>query len=340
LVVIAIIGMLIALLLPAIQAAREAARRMTCSNNMKQLGLAVHNFHDTQGGIVPSQVGMYRASVFILIMPYIEQSGIYSVFAGLPNGLGTCLRNAGTANDDATDIWLAVLSEDTKNAMMTIPGYYCPTRRSPGGKNEAAWHSGPQHDYAVVVTGSNGQHGYRYPTGNWCYYQHANNQNEQYMQETQHGPIRAALLNRTVPQHVGNTYDYIYRDYRIRDDFSWWADGATNQIIMGEKHIPIRYLNVCASGNDTWDCSWLWINDADSWSIARAAVTDYPSIAPHPDAVVNPDKTYAIAFGSWHPGVTNFLLGDGSVHRTSVTIPGDLFHQLCVVNDGNVVSLP
>lgn len=81
LVVIAIIGILIALLLPAVQAAREAARRMTCSSNLKQLGLAMHNYHDSHKCFPPAFMvvdetgeinGGWAWAVFL--MPYIEQS--------------------------------------------------------------------------------------------------------------------------------------------------------------------------------------------------------------------------------------------------------------------------
>ncbi|MGL4943236.1 MAG: DUF1559 domain-containing protein [Thermoguttaceae bacterium] len=83
---IAIIGVLVALLLPAVQAAREAARRMQCSNNVKQLALSLHNFHDTQkrfprmSGDPNYNRGTYtviRAGFLPLLLPYMEQTAIY-----------------------------------------------------------------------------------------------------------------------------------------------------------------------------------------------------------------------------------------------------------------------
>jgi prepilin-type N-terminal cleavage/methylation domain-containing protein len=86
LVVIAIIGVLIALLLPAVQAAREAARRMQCSNKLKQIGIAVHNYHDTYNTLpcgrpvapVPSNPWIGRWGLFVWILPFIEQLAAYN----------------------------------------------------------------------------------------------------------------------------------------------------------------------------------------------------------------------------------------------------------------------
>ncbi|MBI2477956.1 MAG: DUF1559 domain-containing protein, partial [Planctomycetia bacterium] len=72
LVVIAIIGILVALLLPAVQAAREAARRMQCSNNLKQLTLAMHNYHDTYKSFPPAGITHNQLSWHVFILPFIE----------------------------------------------------------------------------------------------------------------------------------------------------------------------------------------------------------------------------------------------------------------------------
>jgi prepilin-type N-terminal cleavage/methylation domain-containing protein/prepilin-type processing-associated H-X9-DG protein len=90
LVVIAIIGVLIGLLLPAVQKVREAANRTTCANNLKQIGLALHNYHDANQAFpqaykalpssdptAPPTTGVYGAGAFVLILPYIEQDNVY-----------------------------------------------------------------------------------------------------------------------------------------------------------------------------------------------------------------------------------------------------------------------
>src|SRR5437764_2297550 len=91
LVVIAIIGVLVALLLPAVQTAREAARRMQCANNLKQIGLAFHNYESSFKVLPPETMcpgtGAHGPTAFVHILPQIEQSGIYHRLAAV--GFGT-----------------------------------------------------------------------------------------------------------------------------------------------------------------------------------------------------------------------------------------------------------
>ena len=106
LVVIAIIGVLIALLLPAVQSAREAARRAQCTNNLKQLGLAMHNYHDVIGSLPGVRVAG-AASPYVSILPFMEQANLANSYnvdlswdhvvnttvTGIPVGVFNCPSN-------------------------------------------------------------------------------------------------------------------------------------------------------------------------------------------------------------------------------------------------------
>ena len=80
LVVIAIIGVLISLLLPAVQAAREAARRMSCQNHLRQLGIALHNYHDTLRVFPPHQLTNPPRNWITLLLPYFEQNNVHALY--------------------------------------------------------------------------------------------------------------------------------------------------------------------------------------------------------------------------------------------------------------------
>lgn len=132
LVVIAIIGILIALLLPAVQAAREAARRSQCTNNLKQLGLALHNYHATHQVFPPSGIGhgcttdarsdplILNLNGLVLLFPYIEQMPIYSKW-DFKQAAGHCNRGGGTIAGDA------VTSGNGDLATQIVSSLLCPS---------------------------------------------------------------------------------------------------------------------------------------------------------------------------------------------------------------------
>ena len=96
LVVIAIIGVLVALLLPAVQAAREAARRSSCNNNLKQLAIAIHNYHDTYNMFPYGGAGTSGHGQHSRLLPYIEQKNVYDLInysVSVNNALNDVPRN-------------------------------------------------------------------------------------------------------------------------------------------------------------------------------------------------------------------------------------------------------
>ena len=107
LVVIAIIAILIALLLPAVQQAREAARRTQCKNNLKQLGIAMHNYHDTVN-VFPWGFDERETLWTAMILPQIEQANLYNTLIWQESGPGN---------------WDAVGSPNTKACSTIIQGF-------------------------------------------------------------------------------------------------------------------------------------------------------------------------------------------------------------------------
>lgn len=316
LVVIAIIGVLVALLLPAVQAAREAARRMQCTNNLKQMGLGVHNFHDTNNGLPMLVRHSGRSSMFVEIMPFLEQVNSYNLLNGA--NVGGTKTNLGVHMDTN---WNS-LNGDERKALGSIKYMSCPSRRVAGFKDADAGR-GPLADYAVVFVShdpdANGDFT-QAVSGWWNHYNACDSGHVGW----QKGAIQVAMVDCALGD------DDRARGARPRSGMERMKDGTSNTLLIGEKHVRGNEFGKCCGGGAN-DGSYLYQDN--SWREYMMARNIQLRIGKGPsDTAGNADQGFG--FGSYHPGVCHFLRGDGSVASVRNNISHNVLARLGHVSDG------
>ena len=328
LVVIAIIGILVALLLPAIQAAREAARRSQCSNNLKQIGLAIQNFHDSQKGLPPLLLGRRRPSFWAVLLPYMEQNNVWEQ-----------ISFTDTSADEIGDNYNSGSILTTEQAI--VPGYLCPSRRNTAAAlRKSGSMQGPLGDYAVVMwyadNGNLSYDGFDTSSRDGWWNIHGMNIDNRIA-----SAIRTAVRDDSAADPSITDAARRMKNWRPRDTFSRLVDGTSNVIMVGEKHATQSEMgqNCCgdkrADGNIYWwDGSWR------EYTVARQVRVDIP-LAPTGQFVpANDWSARSIAFGSWHPVAIQFVMGDGAVHAFSPDMNVGTFRDLAHCHDGRVANLP
>ncbi len=300
LVVIAIIAILIALLLPAVQQAREAARRSTCKNNMKQLGLALHNYHDTHGVFPPGQVAngdcasgnsnppatAMNMNGLVLLLPFLDQAPLYKTLnfnlAFDDHVQGSIPLSGGNATTNAARV----------NRVMTA--FNCPSDPGPIGSSTSTTYNLP---------GGSPIHRTNYDFS--TYRQH----------DICNYWVRRGASTRTMFEDGSKC--------RIRDI----TDGTTNTVMLAETR-----KSCCGNGNNA---SWAgrgWVQIGLSLRAAppNTTVRSGTEFAPRLG-----DWGWT---GSWHVGGCHIALADGSVRFVSENMNAVTRRYLEAIGDGNVIG--
>jgi prepilin-type N-terminal cleavage/methylation domain-containing protein len=314
LVVITIIGILIALLLPAVQAAREAARRMQCSNNLKQLSLGMHGFHDAQGALPSGGWGFEWAphpdrgagidqpgSWIYSILPFIEQPALHDLGAGVgPNTDNAVLQ---AANVQRISTPLKVLNCPTRRTAIAYPVAY------PGFFIGQPYLCGPLTVGARVDYAANGGE-------NWVSF------------DTGPSALDAATVSAFfLPRMavVKGCTGIMYSHNRFK--FTDITDGLSNTFMIGEKAIDPDFY---ATGQSYGDDQGPYVSD-DRDSCRTAATDCEPNcstanlLPPMQDA---PGYDNTFGFGSAHSGGLFFALCDGSVRFVNYSVTEMVYRHL------------
>jgi prepilin-type N-terminal cleavage/methylation domain-containing protein/prepilin-type processing-associated H-X9-DG protein len=300
LVVIAIIAVLIGLLLPAVQAAREAARRIQCVNNMKQLALGFHNYHDqnnkfitseswsgdsTFNSALPRKAWGWRVS----LLPFIEQAPLY-------NALNTnmCVWNA----------------QNTTVYDENINAYHCPSdpkvdlRVDTGAGNNSPLYNGDVYMHYASYAGN---------AGTWF------NEN----------PPGGATGQANVALGAANSNGVIYQGGRI--GINDITDGTSNTILLGEWPFGklVNYWN-------QWHW-WVGYNPGDATFTTAYVLNPRQSVNGECAGAAGVNTSYVEdgCAGSYHPGGANFAMCDGSVRFIKDTINTSPYGTNCTITNVN-----
>lgn len=323
LVVIAIIGILIALLLPAVQMAREAARRSSCTNNLKQLGLALHNHESTLKHFpaswlpfpVASGASVDGWSAQAQLLPFLEQEGLYdnmdfnsaysNSFVNTPNG-------------------------PLPVAQFQVPGYTCPSEVRPDVRNDSS--GNPIHapiNYAVNEgiwfvwnpTTRTGGEGAFYPTSKLRHSAFVDGtSNTLAVAEVKaYNPYYrdAAAPNPAMPTTPGAVCS-LGGDFKTETGHTEWVDGRVHQIGFTTLFTPNTKV-LCNTSIGQADVDWTNKREGKTGAgVTYAAVTSR----------------------SYHPTGVNVLLMDGSTHFVAETIDLSVWRAVSTRNGGEVANLP
>jgi prepilin-type N-terminal cleavage/methylation domain-containing protein len=212
LVVIAIIGILVALLLPAVQAAREAARRTQCTNNLKQIGLAVQTFHDTNKVMPAARWKDAYQTWFAAIMPNLEASNEYALW-------------------DFTKMYIDPVNKKARTVY--IPTYFCPSRRGSSGEGLMA---PPSVASIYSAQGSTGDY-----AGN-----HGKNVRGADAGTPPIIPDDFGVI--ATPQCFATSS---CKNFKSTVAFKNITDGTSKTFLVGEKHVPPTQYAIEASPDDS-----------------------------------------------------------------------------------------
>ena len=325
LVVIAIIGILVSLLLPAVQSARESARRLQCQNNLKQLALACHSFHQTHE-MFPygRKYDIWDSYTWTqLILPHIEQQAIYDRYHTLPDrGYVTSYPGPNGPIGDDADLREARHAE--------IPPYYCPTDKSPTN-NEL------------------GTASYGFKRGNYSGCAGSGDMYGESIDSTS-GPWGLGIFG------VQPNQSFDSGQASVSSSIAEAKDGTTNTLLLSETVVPRIDPGWGGPMGET-------IYGNMGGALFTAAQTPNSSspdqvIGPCPQTLG--DGTYkppcvSIAGSAWwtrsgegahaaarsqHPGGVNAALGDGSVHFYSDSVDLSLWRGMGTRAGGEVIQLP